>query len=339
MPYRLTLLETLPAQAPSALQVEYTYGDGTPTTTWDVQAVGAETNVAVINVNCAHNLLTPQPVSTRTLLAHYPAAPNLRRISISSVQPPQELGNEEVMATPTPYEIDISMNGQTVNALQAPPNPYFLYGFKAVKASGNGAPLVWFKTSDYGLATALSWTEQYQAYTSLDQIVPGGKITATNAYDIGLDNTLDVASPDGTGSVDTLQGAPSAISIANQTSTQFTTGISQVQPDGTVTPMCAFPLYGNMLDAIAPIELVLLMFSTEAYNTGTVVEQSYSAGVLVDLTAEQTRSLNFDINAGWSWGGGPWAQIVAPNENLVPLLIQSSASLSRSLLAQPAMGA
>jgi hypothetical protein len=86
--------------------------------------------------------------------------------------------------------------------------------------------------------------------------------------------------------------------------------------------VCASPLHGNMLDVVAPVEQVLLMFSSSPINTGTVVYKASSQGLLIDLRSAAQRTVQFDINKGWSWGGGAWAQSVRPNTDLVPLLIQ-----------------
>src|SRR4051812_35921344 len=110
MPYRLTLLDNLPAQPPNALEVRYTYTDGTPATTWALQPVGPTVNTNVLVANCAgHNLLAPQHVHTRTLVAHYPVAPVTREITISSVQPSMsdEIESEAPMAAN--YSVTISM--------------------------------------------------------------------------------------------------------------------------------------------------------------------------------------------------------------------------------------
>ncbi|HVL40679.1 MAG TPA: hypothetical protein VM348_00900, partial [Brevundimonas sp.] len=120
-------------------------------------------------------------------------------------------------------------------------------------------------------------------------------------------------------------GTPSAISVLNQGPQPWTTGISQLT-NGVANPMCAIPLNGNMMDVVAPIERVLLTFATNTVNTGTVQYKCFSSGVMVDLTAAQTRAVAFDINQGWSWGTGTWAASVLPNANLVPLLITSSVS-------------
>jgi len=222
----------------------------------------------------------------------------------------------------TPYQVNIAMSQAAVNALNT--QGFKLYGFKAVKTTaGGGAPLVWFQTSTFGLTTSVSWTEQYQAYTTNSQAITNGEVTATNAYNIGLKQTLDVTSPTGIGSVDTLNGTTNAISILNQTNTPFTCGISQMQ-GSVAAPLCAFPLNGNMLDVIAPIEQVVFMFATTSYNTGSVIYQAFSQGILLDLTNEPTTPCSFDINNGWSWGGGPNGQALQAQANLVPFLIQSA---------------
>ena len=224
----------------------------------------------------------------------------------------------------TDYQVVISLDADTLEALTS--GSFQLYGFKAVQTTlGGGAPVVWFSVPAQDLAanTAVSWTEQYQAYVSTSQIIPNGQIVANASYPIGLGQTLSVAA-NGIGTV--AGGGPAqAISIDNTISSPYTCGISQVQ-NGSCNPLCAFPLYGNQMDVIAPIEKVLLMFVSQQINTGTVLERAYSQGVLIDLTADNQRSVAYDINAGWSWGGFSWAQAVAPNSDLVPLLIETVAA-------------
>lgn len=220
----------------------------------------------------------------------------------------------------TPYEVTINMTAETVTQLLAA--NFFLYGFKAVQASlAGGSPVVWFATQEFSATTMINWEEQYQAYTSNSQIIPGGDIVASFAAGITLGETLNVTAG-GVGEV-TSTGISTAISILNTVNTPFTCGISELQ--GTsYNALCAFPLFGNNEDVIAPIEKVFLMFSTQPVNTGTVIEQSYGPGILIDLTASNQRTVNYDINAGWSWGGFSWAQQFPPNSNLVPLLIEPS---------------
>lgn len=234
------------------------------------------------------------------------------------------------------YSVSVQMSQDTVNSLSQ--NNFILYGFKAVRTTAPGAPLVWFQTTAYGLDTKLSWEQAYQAYTSTSSIVPGGEVRATNSYDIDLKQTLQVTDKSGTGEV-VREGTAGAISIVNQTSTQFTCGISEKQPSGGVTPTCAFSLFGNNLDVIGPIERILLMFSSLPVNTGTVIYKAYSAGLLIDLTGVNSRSVSYDVNGGWSWSGGAWGQQVPPSESLVPLLIENRIDLSQEPQAIPTAGA
>lgn len=230
------------------------------------------------------------------------------------------------------YQVDIDMETATVETLRN--QGFQLYGFKAVRAPlGGGAPVVWFKSDTYSTNTDVNWETRFEAYTSNSAIIPNGRIEASNHVAIDLEQTFKVTGSAGTGTV-VGEGTRAAISILNETAAPFTCGISQVQ-NGTASPLCAFPLYGHHLDVIAPIEKVLLLFSTRPVNTGTVIEQSYGPSIFVDLTGapENRRQVSYDINRGWSWDGGVWARQIRPSESLVPLLIENQASAVGDLVA------
>lgn len=218
------------------------------------------------------------------------------------------------------YSILIQMSSQTVIALMQ--SGYQLCGFKAVQsASGGGAPLVWFSSNNLMQNVQISWTQSYQAYISNSQIVPNGQVVAMSSYPISLGQTFQVQNYGGGQVVNS--GSAGSISILNQSTMQFTCGISE-SVNGQSFPICAFPLYGNFLDVIAPVEKVLLMFTSMPMNVGTVAFQSYGPGVLIDLTSSNFRTVEFDINTGWSWGGASWGQSVPANMDIRPMLIQSS---------------
>ncbi len=224
----------------------------------------------------------------------------------------------------TPYEIDIAMDQYTVDALT---NAGFqLFAFKGVQAnSGAGAPVVWFASSVFGKSTSVKWTEQYQGYTGGAGLISGGSISDINSYDMNLLQSLNVTNPSGTGEV-VDGGTSGAITIVNNSGgTQFTAGISESVEGGSPNPLCAFPLYGSETLQIAPIEKVLLMFAITSTNTGTVVYNAFTDGVLIDLTQNNTRQVNFDINKRWDWGGAGWGTAVVNNAALAPLLIDTPA--------------
>ena len=225
-------------------------------------------------------------------------------------------------STMADYEVTITMTPDTVTKLVD--GKYNMYGFKAVQSSqGGGVPLVWFKTDTFSATTNVEWQGQYQAYTSRSDSITNGHVEASYATDINLGQMLNVVAG-GTGAV--VGGGPStAISIKNTTKTPFTCGISEMT-GGKAKPLCAFPLYGLQMDVMAPIEKVLLMFSTTAINTGTVIEKAYSSGIFIDLTSAPQRDVVFDINNGWDWGGFAWAEQIDPNSNLVPLLVEKPTS-------------
>lgn len=227
------------------------------------------------------------------------------------------------------YQVNITMSGDTVSKLGD--NNFNLYGFKVVQASSGGSPVVWFQTTDFALNTTVKWTESYQAYTSQSQIITNGTIVADASYPAEVGQTLTVSNNMGIGEVSNATGTgamQAGISILNNTSHQFTCGISQQQPNGTFTPICAFPLFGNNMDLIVPTEQIFLMFSSVPIVTSTVTEQAYGPGILINVTDPTTRSVSYDINSGWSWDGqADWAQSFPPNQNLVPLLVQTVATL------------
>lgn len=215
------------------------------------------------------------------------------------------------------YEVDISLSPATVDALKS--SGFSLYAFKAVKSAvAGGAPLVWFRTNSFLSSTIVTWEEQYQAYISTTQISENVTILANAMAATDLDQIAHVSQ---NGNITTSTGgAKGAISILNEGTERWTTGISQVA-NGKANPMCAIPLYGKTLDVIVPIQKVLLTFASTPVNTGTVIYKAFSESVMVDLTAARKRAVHFDIDGGWSWDEGTWAKTVAANADLVPLLI------------------
>lgn len=235
---------------------------------------------------------------------------------------------------PTPSDapetclLTVSMSAQTVTELTH--SGYVLYGFKAVGSSDQaGLPLVWFATQAYSLTTTVSWRETHQAYTirdSLSAFVPV-RIRAVAAYAISVGQTLEVTEPNGIGVV-VADGGLGVISIINQTASPLGCGLSQPQGDDAA-PICAFPLHGHSVQVMAPMARLFLMFATAPLPPGTPIQRALGPGVLMDFEGANERSLRFDINQGWSWDGGPWAETVPSGSDIVPLLIVPPAAAER----------
>lgn len=225
------------------------------------------------------------------------------------------------------YKLHFTMNQTTLDALQG----WNLVVFKGVKAPGSkpdsSAPLAWIVSDSFGLGTTIAWNEEYSAYTSTNQIVPNGVITATNPAAIDIGETYNVTQS-GAGDV-ARSGQQNAISIHNLSDRQFTCGIAQT-PAGSsdAQAICAFTLYGGTIDVIIPEEKVFMMFVSHTVDTGTVFENSVSRGLFIDLTGVEGRDgVTYDVNKGWDWGGFSWAKQIPASSDLVPLLIDSSVAL------------
>lgn len=217
------------------------------------------------------------------------------------------------------FSIEITMTDDTLTLLSQ--NGFNLFGFKGVDGPNSPAarPLVWFKTPDYSADTTLSWTEKYGGYTSTTtKVAAGTVIDAKNGKPMILGQQLNVADKGVLTVVNS--GTPGQLDILNQVETEFTCGITVVNPANTATPICAFPLFGEGLDNFAPIEIIYLMFATNPVNTGTVIEQSFTPGIAVDMTGVTTTApLTFDINNGWTGPG--FSTNHTAGTSLLPLLI------------------
>jgi hypothetical protein len=213
------------------------------------------------------------------------------------------MNRKEKMIMATSFEIDIALSDATVAGLEA--NNYQLYGFKGADGTGGvGVPVIWFASETFSNTNQLQWTEQYGAYTSLTTaLAPGVQITASSSAQINLGQQAAVAA-NGVVSVNN-KGVAGIIEVLNTTNVPYSCGVSVVNPaTKKATPICAFPLFGKGLDTFIPIELVFLTFATAPVNTGTVIEQSFAPGILIDMTGQVAPvALSFDLNNGWSGPG------------------------------------
>ncbi len=78
------------------------------------------------------------------------------------------------------------------------------------------------------------------------------------------------------------------------------------------------------------------MFATAKFNTGQVIYQSFSQGLMVDLTSAPTvdgiksRSVGYVLNDGWNWHDSTWAQPTPAKALLGDLLIEQDSSLAHT---------
>jgi hypothetical protein len=216
-------------------------------------------------------------------------------------------------------QIDIKMSPQTVEALSA--GGYTLYAFKAMQtALAGAAPLVWHRTQSFTTTTTLAWQETYQAFISHTPIDPGQVIAQHAVLDVRLGRAISIAN-DGALSV-SGGGTGGGVDIFNYAIQPWDVGLSQVV-GGALGPMFVLPVYPEQMQTVEPIERVLLMITGQPMEPGEVVKQAVAPGLFIDFTGgEAQQTVAFDINQGWTWGGGTWAQVVNPGADIQALLVQ-----------------
>lgn len=222
------------------------------------------------------------------------------------------------------YTLTINMDNATIDELMQ--QGRHLLAFKAVKAA-QGAParpLVWFRTDAYSLGTMTGWTQNYRVYDSLDELQPHAHIHISASQPADLGDIFTIVEAHGWGEV-THGGDAGAITIRSNVTTRFTCGISQ-ENDGGFAPVCAFPIHLGFTNSLTPVERVLVMFATDEVDTGTVIVQSISPGLLVDFADENDRAVIYNINTGWDCGRASWCEPVELGADLTSLLIETSAS-------------
>ncbi len=220
------------------------------------------------------------------------------------------------------FQTNITIDSADVATLKT--QGYSLYAFKAVKASGDGSPTVWFKLDKNKLLTntKIEWQENFSAYNSTSQIAPNTVIETSNTTTTDLGHTVKI---DQNGNLlDTTNGIDGAVGFLNNAQQQFTVGISQ-EVAGVSNVLCAFPILGTGASrVITPITKILLIFSTEEVKTETVITKALSSGAFIDLTGVQSRDVVYSVTNGWSPKdkGAPWIANVSAFQELKPLLIE-----------------
>jgi hypothetical protein len=163
---------------------------------------------------------------------------------------------------------------------------------------------VWLRLPVVANDIVIECGTQLQAYTSTDVNTPETPIHVSFATDIAIGQILTVNSKQGTGEVK-ADGEPQLVSILNQTGAAFATGISSGHNfSKDIVRMCTMPLFGSDLKVVLPTVKAFLMVSGATVEVGTVLTHSSGPGVIVELSEDHERTLSYDIDAGWSWGGG-----------------------------------
>ena len=217
-------------------------------------------------------------------------------------------------------QVTIEMSPATVEGLSAQGST--LVAMKAVKALGTGGvPLVWLATNSFSASNVVAWNSQFQAFSSPGPIVVGGTLPAAGTAPIGLGQAATIQSDL---SLDVVGGQlGDAMLIDNQSGNECVGAFGQ-SVSGSPNPLCAFPIPQPGLVLIYPIEIVFLAITSIPITLGMVLEANPGPSMTVDLTENPSRTVVYDINLGWAWGGAAWGKAVYPNlSNLSSLMILS----------------
>ena len=217
----------------------------------------------------------------------------------------------------TEYAITITIAPETSQSLVQ--GGYSFCAFKAIATTvgGGGTPLYWIAMKGQATTISIRWATNYAAYVSPSEEI-GDDIVAVPTASGSVFNV----EAGGRGPV-TDDGLPGAISILNTSSTPYTSGLA-TGANHNPSPFAAFPLFGYMMNAFAPIEQVILTFTSYPVRQRRAAERLYEQGLFIDFAAAPERecALRYDWNSGWSWDGGSWIRTIPPNTQLAPLLIR-----------------
>ncbi|MGW5114834.1 hypothetical protein ACWEQ8_05175 [Streptomyces noursei] len=218
------------------------------------------------------------------------------------------------------YTVRVSIDKDSIKEM----DKYTLYGFKAVKTSGDAEPVVWFADSSYTTETDIAWHTEYQAYAS--PFAQSGPISTYNPEDIQLGETFTVESKKCLGRVDGKPDPAKPITVTNEVpETKFRVGIAQ-KPSvrDEFRPLCTSTMIADGTNSFAPVEKVLLIFATAEIDEGAVITRAFSAGVLIDLTGAEKRSVTFSTQKSWGWAqGAKWAEKITQNDPITKHLISA----------------
>ncbi|KQB43357.1 hypothetical protein [Flavobacterium aquidurense] len=221
------------------------------------------------------------------------------------------------------FTTTINLSPEDVRILKS--EGYSLYGFKSVTASGDGSPAVWFNLPAERIlgSVKITWQDEFEAYNSLTSVTPNIRIDAINSVQADLGHLITIDKGSGNLNVST-DGFDGAISFINLDSHRFTVGVSQTV-NGKPGIICAFPILGSGSSRIiTPLPKIALIFSTEQIEVGTIVTKAMSSGAYINLKNVNSRTLNYNVNDGWSGDGGPWLKNFNAFTDLKKLLIENA---------------
>ncbi|WP_309644168.1 hypothetical protein [Phenylobacterium sp.] len=226
------------------------------------------------------------------------------------------------MPTPQTHQITVNLTPAALQTLlDAGASLYALPMFQT--SNRTARPLVTYANAALSQSQNLAWTEVYQAFVSRTALAAGITDPAQRTIVVGA------SAPTRLGDVMTVGaslqcvvaggGGGGAVSIQSAITDPLSCGLSY---DGR--PACAMGLSNALQVTVAPLQSLLLMFSTSVFDLGAWVEQCAGPGLLVDMTNTATRTVTYDLTAADPWldADKVWATAIADGAPLADLLRQ-----------------
>jgi hypothetical protein len=231
----------------------------------------------------------------------------------------------------------VEFNSETVVILNK--NGYSMCCFMACESESGGAqfPLCWDVTKFFLESVCVSWYDDLIAYCSTSALadrsliiipqpesIPASKFSSVSAVSRRITmNEQMVIGPEGSTTVET--GFGSNVAIMNNSSIQYVGGLGVKGGDEVYYGICGINLYGHQSLGIKPLGAVFLVIVPGTFiEPNMSVEILYQIGVLVDVSKSSTksRSICYDINAGWSPSDNSWIKHYSAPCQLGEILIQ-----------------
>ncbi|MCT8266876.1 hypothetical protein NYQ83_06275 [Afifella sp. JA880] len=192
-----------------------------------------------------------------------------------------------------------------------------LYVLRAVtSADRTGQPTVWYTNSALLASNYVSWDATYEAYISTDPLTAYEVVRPQSKTKIAPSQVAVISEP---GTLTTQTGdLEGRFQIENSSKTAYTCGI--IGDSAVGGNYCAFHVTVGGLVVITPTDKVFFMFASQKFDVGTIILQSFGAGIVVDVPSGNT-NLNFNINSGWSVDTSTNFELVAAGEKLQEKLI------------------
>ncbi len=241
-------------------------------------------------------------------------------------------------------QVIINLDRNTVTALNR--NNYSLCCFLASESASfrSGHVLCWNVIGSFFNTVQITVMHKFSSFVSSSCISKNSKIfipapidlngdflssVSASNYKIKLQQQMIIGPFNGV-TIKENNGANN-ITLSSQSKTAFSAGICVSDGLFNYGGICAFTLYQTSPLSILPIkEIFLMMIPGHSIAVNSVVKKSPYDGILIDLhgAPNKTRTLGYDINAGWSYSSS-WAEEYKSQTDLSGLLIREPLSKRR----------